>query len=190
MDTKLLEAVRNYADAAHGSQRRKYSPDRYIVHPIRVMETCSAFTQDPAILSAALLHDVLEDTKFTRQQLQDFLMTIMDEGNASRTLRFVIELTDIYTKENYPHYNRRKRKRKEADRIEKTSAESQTIKYADIIDNVPEITEHDPDFANTFLHECKQLLSRMKKGNQELYQRAVDVVTENLSKLKESVNGK
>ncbi|MGN6567929.1 MAG: hypothetical protein ACTHJ0_08255 [Flavipsychrobacter sp.] len=35
-----LEEVIAFADKAHGSQMRKYTPERYIVHPIRVMELC------------------------------------------------------------------------------------------------------------------------------------------------------
>ncbi|WP_297333190.1 hypothetical protein [Flavobacterium sp.] len=36
---EILHRIREYADDAHGSQMRKYTPERYIVHPVRVMET-------------------------------------------------------------------------------------------------------------------------------------------------------
>ena len=79
----------------------------------------------------------------------------MTKEDASRTTSLVVELTDVYTKAAYPRWNRRKRKRKESERIQKTSSDSQTIKYADIIDNCKEIVEHDPDFAGLFLMECR-----------------------------------
>jgi hypothetical protein len=65
---------------------------------------------------------------------------------------------------------------KEASRIEQTSPEAQTIKYADIIDNCKEITIQDPEFAWVFLSECKMLLRKMPQGNEELYKKAMETV--------------
>src|SRR4051794_3678874 len=132
---------------------RKYTPERYIVHPIRVMETCKKYTNDITMLAAALLHDVLEDTSVTKDELKAFLLSLMSEKDATKTVQLVEELTDVFIKENYPTWNRKKRKRFEAKRLEKVSAEAQTIKYADIIDNAPEITEKDCDFAQRFIPE-------------------------------------
>lgn len=172
----VLEKVRDYADKAHGKQQRKYTPERYIVHPVRVMETCRKYTEKLPVLAAALLHDVLEDTPVSRQELHRFLLTVMVEDQASETTVLVVELTDVFTKAAHPRWNRKKRKLKEAERIRQTSGDSQTIKYADIIDNCREIVQHDPDFAVVFLRECKGLLRVMQKGNETLYRTAIDVV--------------
>ncbi len=180
----LLQQVRDYADAAHGTQMRKYTPERYIVHPVRVMETCAQYTDKPTILAAALLHDVLEDTPLTQQEMQAFLQTIMSEEDAAETLKLVIELTDVYVKKDYPKMNRRTRKAKEQLRIADTSADSQTIKYADIIDNCNEIVKHDPDFAKVFLYECRANLRIMGKGNADLYNRAVQKVDDAIASMK------
>jgi (p)ppGpp synthase/HD superfamily hydrolase len=177
MDTDaILAAITTFADKAHGNQMRRYSPERYIVHPIRVMETCKRYTNDISILGAALLHDVLEDTPVTKEEMKTFLLTLMNEEAATKTINLVEELTDVYIKEKYPKWNRKKRKRKECERLEKTSAEAQTIKYADIIDNAPEITEKDPDFAKIFIPEYKKLLRKITKGNPELYEKAKELV--------------
>src|SRR5690348_5206587 len=128
----VLEPIKDFAAKAHGEQRRKFADEPYIAHPIRVMEMCRQYTHDTAILAAALLHDVLEDTPVNKQQIKDFLLTVMDAGKAQRTVQLIDELTDRYTKANYPHWNRRKRKAKESERLTNTSGESQTIKYADI----------------------------------------------------------
>ena len=172
----LLQKIRDYADNAHGNQQRKYSPERYIVHPVRVMELCRKHTDDRSVLAAALLHDVLEDTPVTRAELHQFLLTVINEEEAKRTTQLVVELTDVYTKTVYPRWSRRKRKAKEAVRIKHTSGESQTVKYADIIDNCREIVQHDPDFARVFLRECRGLLKVMPKGDQTLYQEAIETV--------------
>src|SRR5687767_14827648 len=147
----VIEAVTRFATIAHGEQKRKYTPEPYIVHPIRVMELCKEYTSDLAILCAALLHDVLEDTPVGKDELLNFLRTVMDEDTARRTLKLVLDLTDVYIKEDYPQYNRRKRKQLERERAALTSADSQTVKYADIIDNCREIVSHDPHFAKVFL---------------------------------------
>jgi (p)ppGpp synthase/HD superfamily hydrolase len=136
------------------------------------------------VLAAAILHDVLEDTSTTPAQIKVFLSTIMNETDTDHTLDLVIELTDVYTKHHYPKFNRRKRKGMEADRIELISAEAQTIKYADILDNSREIAEHDPDFAPVFLRECRMLLQKMKKGNANLREKAIEVLRQEIKQLK------
>jgi guanosine-3',5'-bis(diphosphate) 3'-pyrophosphohydrolase len=178
----FLEKIRDFAAKAHGDQRRKFADEPYIAHPVRVMETCAAYTHDTAVLAAALLHDVLEDTPVTKQQLDEFLRSVMETSKAQKTLALVDELTDRFVKKNYPQWNRRKRKAKEAARLATTSAESQTVKYADIIDNAS-IAGEDTDFAKVFLLECKSLLKTLDKGNQQLYQRALQTVEEALQQV-------
>jgi len=180
----VLQAVTDFADKAHGEQTRRYTPERYIAHPIRVMETCRQFTSDITILSAALLHDVLEDTSVTKEELKEFLLTVMKEEQATRTLDLVIDLTDVYIKKDYRHWNRRKRKTKEAERLSAIDAAAQTIKYADIIDNGAEIVSQDPDFAPVFLSEYKIVLQKMDKGNETLRARALEIVSKGLEELK------
>lgn len=181
---ELLEKVKAFAREAHGKQRRKYAPEPYIAHLVRVMDTCRAYTQDIAVLSAALLHDVLEDTPYRKQDLLTFLRLHMPPAAAARTVELVIELTDVYVKAAYPQWNRRKRKAKELERLEKTSPDSQTIKYADIIDNCREIAQQDPLFARVFLSECHTLLKKLTRGNGNLYQQAVASVNQGLRELK------
>ena len=183
-DNTILNKVRDFADQAHGKQLRKYTPDRYIVHPVRVMELLKEHTLEIPVLAAALLHDVLEDTPVTKDDMRIFLGTLMNTSMVEQTIKLVIELTDIYTKEEYPQWNRRKRKSLELERIAKTSSLAQTIKYADILDNCKEIVAHDRHFANVFLFECKRLLDVIDKGDEELYKKAKEVVKNGIAKLK------
>ena len=180
----VIEKVIAFADKAHGSQTRRYTDDRYIVHPIRVMETCKVYTDEISVLAAAILHDVLEDTHVSKESMTAFLQTVMTDEQAAKTIGLVVELTDVFVKESFPKWNRRKRKQHELDRLEKTSAEAQTIKYADIMDNAPEVAEKDPDFGQRFLRECRALLKRMKLGNAELHQKAVESVEKSFASLK------
>ena len=179
----VLNKITAFADAAHGDQRRKYADERYIHHPLRVMKTCQQFGYPLPVLAAAILHDVLEDTDVTREQIKEFLVTILNETDTNHTISLVTELTDVYSKDQYPKLNRKQRKVKEASRLEKVSAEAQTIKYADLIDNANGIAEHGADFAPVFLREGRALLDRMKKGNNELREKAIEVIAKEMKQL-------
>lgn len=184
---EILKYIKEFTDTSHGKQVRKYSGERYIVHPVRVMETVREFNDDVAVLSAALLHDVLEDTPVTAYELQLALVEVMDIEDAERTLRFVIELTDIFVKKDFPRMNRTWRKQKEVERLSSVSPEAQTVKYADIIDNVTDIVKQDADFACVFVREAKAMLIAMKDGNPALRKRALALVDKCLVTLPEPV---
>jgi guanosine-3',5'-bis(diphosphate) 3'-pyrophosphohydrolase len=178
-----LKKVEMFANNAHGSQTRRYTPDPYMVHPVRVMETCRNYLPQLPVLAAALLHDVLEDTPVKADELRKFLAAEMTNEDCQLTMRYVIELTDIYTKQNYPEWNRRRRREMEFERLSTASSEAQTIKYADIIDNT-DITENDPDFAPVYLSESIKLLRKIDRGHPELHERAIETVSSCLQRLK------
>jgi (p)ppGpp synthase/HD superfamily hydrolase len=180
---ETLDKIRQFADNAHDGQLRKYTPERYIVHPVRVMEICQQYDNRLPVLSAALLHDVLEDTEIDEPTLGQFLNSVLSYDAARETLKLVKELTDVYVKTAYPQWNRDIRKSKERERIARTSAASQTVKYADIIDNCREIVTHDRNFAPRFLKECQSVLLVAKKGNRLLYEQALATINEGLQQL-------
>lgn len=181
---ELLTTVRNYADHAHGEQTRKYTPEPYIVHPVRVMNLVRGINKDNCVLAAALLHDVLEDTAITENQLSQFLSTLFNPADALRTLGYVVELTDVYTKESYPQFNRRTRKEKELTRLRQISPESQLIKYADIVDNAQQIAMHDSNFAGVLLREYRNMLIQLDKGAPSLRQKALAVINAEIKQLR------
>ena len=82
--------------------------------------------------------------------------------------------------------NRRKRKAREGNRLERVSAEAQTIKYADIMDNAQGMAENGADFAPVFLNECTKLLEKMRKGNDQLRAKALQVVKAEIDQLKDT----
>ena len=180
---EVLEKVYQFAKTAHGSQRRKFIDEEYINHPVRVMETCQQYNRSIPVSAAALLHDVLEDTAINEDEMRTFLQSIMPHSDALKTMVLVKDLTDQYTHESYPQWNRRIRKNKEADRLAKSHPDAQTIKYADIIDNSDGIAESGDDFALKFLQECKYLLKKMTAGNPELHKKAMQTVEASLMKI-------
>lgn len=172
----ILQKVTEFARQAHGDQRRKFVDEPYINHPIRVMEICRQYNSNIEVLAAALLHDVLEDTAVTAGEIKNFLLPLLDEEKTLHTVKLVEELTDIYIKESYPGWNRRKRKDMEAERLSNTSSATQTIKYADIIHNSIDIKNSKADFARIFLSGCSSLLKVIPNGDNRLYKKAVETV--------------
>lgn len=65
----VFEQAIIFATKAHAGAKRKGTGIPYIVHPIEAAAIASTMTADPDILSAAVLHDVLEDTEVTPQEL-------------------------------------------------------------------------------------------------------------------------
>lgn len=179
----ILKQVKDFAEQSHGTQRRKYSEEPYIHHLHRVMNTCYLYLNNLPVLSAALLHDVLEDTAVTKSQLNEFLNSVMSPEDAEHTINLVEELTDVYTTNNYPNDTREVRKQQEFERLANIQAEAQTIKYADVLDNAANIAEYDVDFGPLFLGEYLDLLGAMDKGNQVLYRETVKSVVDHLDKL-------
>jgi guanosine-3',5'-bis(diphosphate) 3'-pyrophosphohydrolase len=178
----ILQQVQEFATNAHGTQRRKFEDAPYYVHLVRVMELCETVTKDMPILAAALLHDTLEDTPVTSRELSEFLQSIMSDNDAKRTHHLVTELTDVYVKARYPQWNRSRRKQQEVMRLSGVSAEAQTIKYADIIDNSRSFAGIDDEFAKVYLKEATTLLNAMTKGNAVLKEKAMETVQGLLNK--------
>lgn len=69
--TTLLDSALVFAAVAHQNQKRKATNIPYIVHPVGVMLILIEFNEnDPDLLAAALLHDTVEDTHVTHEQIR------------------------------------------------------------------------------------------------------------------------
>ena len=67
-DLKRVREAYRFSDSSHLGQFRT-SGEPYISHPIAVAEICVGWRLDADALMAALLHDVMEDTDVTKQQM-------------------------------------------------------------------------------------------------------------------------
>ena len=171
---KIISSVKELAIRAHGDQKRKYSGDPYVTHTFRVSDIVKNYGGDDAQIIAAILHDVLEDTPMTENELWVELLDIIGTQMANDVIKLVKELTDVYTTESFPDFNRKARKEMESMRMGKISPRSQTIKYADLLDNGEDIMKNDPKFGKLYLKEKQRILKYMNKGNSELYQKCLD----------------
>ena len=150
-----------FAMCAHRQQKRKYTGEPYANHCRNVASIVAEYTSDPAVIAAATLHDVLEDTEVTPAEMRDVF--------GERVTLLVIEVTDVSRLEDG---NREVRKRLDREHLAGSSPDGATIKLADLIDNTSSIVKYDKGFAKAYLREKEALLEVLKQGNAELWQRA------------------
>jgi|TARA_B110000211_G_C13764713_1_gene414797 (p)ppGpp synthase/HD superfamily hydrolase len=161
MTQELVQRALAFATLAHHDQKRKYSGQPYIVHPIEVAEIVRTVEHDDEMLAAALLHDVVEDTDVTIEAIK----SEFGEGVAD----LVDDLTDVSEPRDG---NRKVRKAMDREHSARTSARAQTIKLADLISNSSDITANDPSFAKVYLAEKALLLEVLIKGDPALLKKA------------------
>ena len=70
LDTQLLDRAIVFAVKAHAGTERRGKGFPYIVHPMEAMEIVATMTPDQELLAAAALHDTVEDTDVTMEQIR------------------------------------------------------------------------------------------------------------------------
>ena len=128
----LLQAI-HFAAIKHREQRRKdVEASPYINHPIEVAETIARVGQvtDLIVLQGAILHDTIEDTMTTGEELESLF--------GAEVRRVVEEVTDD---KSLP---KAERKRLQIEHAPHLSPRAQLVKIADKISNVRGVTETPP----------------------------------------------
>lgn len=70
MNTDLFDKAAKFAIDAHRGAERKGKGFPYIVHPMEAVSIVATMTNDQELLAAAALHDVIEDTDITAEELR------------------------------------------------------------------------------------------------------------------------
>lgn len=155
--TSTVDRAIEFATIAHEGQVRKYTGEPYVTHPIEVARIVGTVPHTTAMLVAAVLHDTVEDTDITLEDIErDF---------GAEVSELVYWLSDKSRPEDG---NRKVRKAIDRKHIKAAPVKAQTIKLADIIDNTKSISEHDPDFWRVYRHEKIMLLDSMPKADATL----------------------
>ena len=124
-DVVLLARAYAFAAARHGGHRRKgLAQEPYVNHLVEVAELVAEATAgaDAALVAAAVLHDVVEDTRTTAEEVRD--------GFGEDVMALVLEVTDDKT------LPKAERKRRQVVDGPHKSARAKVIKLADKISNV------------------------------------------------------
>ena len=163
INNQLILKAAHFAAQKHKDQRRKdkeVSP--YINHPISVAKIISEIgnLEDPEVLAAALLHDTIEDTETTVDELID--------NFGERVCSLVQEVTDD---KNLPKMERKQRQIEHAKEISEGAA---LIKLGDKISNVTDITNTPPtdwdsnrrleyfDWAEKVINNCPKVNEKLE----------------------------
>ena len=70
IDSDLLDRAIVFAVQAHHNTERRGKGFPYIVHPLEAVEIVATITPDQELLAAAALHDTIEDTDVTVEQIR------------------------------------------------------------------------------------------------------------------------
>ena len=165
--TEIEVHARDFATARHAAagQVRKYSGEPYINHSAAVVELVRSVAHTPAMLAAAWLHDTVEDTDATLDDIaRDF---------GAEVAQLVEMLTNV---SRATDGDRATRKRLDREHLSRANRAAKTIKLADVIDNTRDIAQRDPEFATVYLAEKALLLEGLRDGDATLWRRADELV--------------
>jgi guanosine-3',5'-bis(diphosphate) 3'-pyrophosphohydrolase len=148
--TSLVLRAAHFAAVKHLYQRRKgVSAKPYITHPIEVAMILATIggVSDAAVLAAALLHDTVEDTDTTLEDIE------REFGSEVRSL--VAEVTDDKTLDSLT------RKRLQVENASLLSTRAKLIKLADKLCNARDVSFDSPP--NWSLQRCLQYVEWTKR---------------------------
>ena len=71
LDTSLFDKAVQFATEAHSGTERRGKGYPYIIHPMEAAAIVATMTHDQEMLAAAILHDTVEDTDVTIEQIRE-----------------------------------------------------------------------------------------------------------------------
>ncbi len=147
----MIEKAYLFAKLKHKNQKRKFSNRPYIVHPENVALRLSSLTDSPDVICAAYLHDTLEDTDTSYEELAEiFNKKIAD---------LVLELTN-----NKEEIKIQGKDRYLAGKLNAMSGEALLIKLADMLDNLLSLKETSDEFRNKFINDTIYMINYLKRS--------------------------
>ena len=128
IDSSLLDKAIVFAVQAHHNTERRGKGFPYIVHPLEAMAIVATLTSDQELLAAAALHDVVEDTSITLDQLR------REFGDK---VAFLVEKeSDKFVPETSESDSWRDRKQSAIDRLAAAPYEAKIVAMGDKLSNM------------------------------------------------------
>ena len=128
LDTDLLDRAILFAVNAHHNTERRGKGFPYIVHPMEAVSIVATITPDQEILAAAALHDTIEDTDVTYEELR--------QAFGSRVADLVAEETDRFIEGVSEEDSWHDRKQAAIDRIAASSRDGKIVAIGDKLSNM------------------------------------------------------
>ena len=127
MDTTLLDRAIQFAVKAHGGTERRGKGFPYVVHPLEAVAIAATISPDQEILAAAALHDVLEDTCVTAEELE--------KEFGHRVTQLVMEETDKFFAGISEAQSWTERKKIAIERLKNASRDAKIVAMGDKLSN-------------------------------------------------------
>ena len=127
MDTSVLDKAIVFAVKAHAGTERRGKGFPYIVHPMEAVEIVATMTTDQELLAAAVLHDTVEDTSVT---LDDIRREFGD-----RVAKLVEEESDVFMEGVNEADSWHARKQAAIDRLSHASRDAKMVALGDKLSN-------------------------------------------------------
>lgn len=150
MDSMRYKAL-DFAVRKHAGQFRRSTKVPYVTHCIEVARKVEPVLGSTDTFCIALLHDTLEDTDTSYDEIVTEFNLLVADG--------VRWLTN-YKADQFR--NRTERKRADASRLAKSPWEVQTIKCADMLHNLSDMRETDAEFLPRYTSDCEMILSHLR----------------------------
>jgi myo-inositol-1(or 4)-monophosphatase len=128
LDTQLLDRAIVFAVRAHAGTERRGKGFPYIVHPLEAVEIVATMTADQELLAAAALHDTVEDTDVTVEQLR------AEFGD--RIASLVASESDIVVEGASEEQSWHARKQAAIDRLARASHDAKMVALGDKLSNM------------------------------------------------------
>ena len=132
LDTDLLDRAICFAVQAHHNTERRGKGFPYIVHPMEAVEIVSTITADQELLAAAALHDTIEDTDVTVEQIREAFGDRVAELVHAESDQINGELFNGANEEETWHA----RKQAAIDRLAKASHDAKIVALGDKLSNM------------------------------------------------------
>ena len=128
LNTELLDRAIVFAVKAHANTERRGKGYPYIVHPLEAVEIVATMTPDQELLAAAALHDTVEDTEVTVEQLRAEF--------GERVASLVADESDVMPEGMTEEDSWHQRKQAAIDRLSKASHDAKMVALGDKLSNM------------------------------------------------------
>ena len=128
LDTTLLDRAIMFAVKAHAGTERRGKGFPYIVHPLEAVSIVATITSDQELLAAAALHDTVEDTDVTVDQIRSEF--------GDRVASLVSTETDVVFDDRSEEDSWHDRKQAAIDRLAAVSRDAKIVAIGDKLSNM------------------------------------------------------
>lgn len=128
LDTSLFDRAVNFAVKAHSGTERRGKGFPYIIHLMEAVEIVATITPDQELLSAAMLHDTVEDTPVTVDDLR--------KEFGDRIASIVEAESDVHNEGESEHESWHRRKQEAIDRLTAAPMEAKIVALGDKLSNM------------------------------------------------------